>query len=106
METFKQIIYREEDGAIMIIPTNEDVQIVPRFINELSVEDKAPINNILSLCLTKVESISYMIYLAEEDRLDIQTDDTNTICLKISELEESEKQIVEAANSVYSKLLN
>jgi hypothetical protein len=106
METFKQIIYRQEDEALMIIPQNEEIQIVPRFLKELSLDDKATIDSLISFCLTKVENLSYIIQLVDEDRIDIQKNDVSVVCLKISELEESEKQIVELAGSTYNKLLN
>ena len=106
METFKQIIYRQEDGALMIIPQNDEIQIVPRFVNELSTEDKTPVENMINFCSTKVEGLCYIVYLAQEGRIDIQPTEGSVVSLPISELEEAENVIINASNSVFEKLLN
>ena len=62
METFKQIVYRNEDTALMIIPTNDDIQIIARFVNELSDLQKQPFINLRDFCLTKTESILYVVF--------------------------------------------
>lgn len=106
METFKQIIYRDSDTALMIIPTNEKLQIVPRFVNELSEQDAASLLALKDFCLTKVEALSYVVYLQEENRLDIQPIEGKVVCLVVSDLDETDKAIVEAAGEKCKQLLN
>lgn len=106
METFKQIVYRNEDTALMIIPTNDDIQIIARFINELSDSQKQPFVNLRDFCLTKVESILYVVYTTDVDRLDIQPIEGEVVCLVVSELEQSDKDIVNSALQECTILLN
>ena len=106
METFKQIIYRNEDTALMIIPTNEDIQIIPRFINDLSDSQKQPFINLRDFCLTKTDTILYVVYTTDVDRLDIQPVEGDVVCLVVSELDPEEKSIVESALQTCTNLLN
>ena len=106
METFKQIIYRNEDTALMIIPTNEDIQIIPRFINELSDSQKQPFINLRDFCLTKTDSILYVVYTTDVDRLDIQPIEGDVVCLVVNELDKNDKDIVDSALQECSNLLN
>lgn len=106
METLKQIIYREEDGVIMIIPQNEETQIIPRFFSELSSVDKLPLESLRDFCLTKVNNLIYIVYSSDVDRLDIQPNEGEVICLVVSELEEADKLIVDSALNKCTELLN
>ena len=106
METFKQIIYRNEDTALMIVPTNEDLQIIPRFINELSDSQKQPFINLRDFCLTKTDSILYVVYTTDVDRLDIQQIEGDVVCLIVNELDQNDKDIVNSALQECSNLLN
>jgi hypothetical protein len=106
METFKQIVYRNEDTALMIIPTNDDIQIIARFVNELSDLQKQPFINLRDFCLTKTESILYVVYTTDVDRLDIQPIEGDVVCLVVSELEQSDKDIVNSALQECTVLLN
>lgn len=106
METFKQIIYRDLDTALMIIPTNEELKVVPRFVNELSEQDASPLLALKDFCLTKVETLSYVVYLQEENRLDIQPVEGEVVCLIVSILDQADKAIVEAAGAKCTELLN
>lgn len=106
METFKQIIYRDSDTALMIIPTNEELKVVPIFVNELSEQNAEPLLALKEFCLTKVEELSYVVYLQEDNRLDIQPIEGRVICLVVSELDQSDKAIVEAAGAKCTELLS
>ncbi len=106
METFKQIIYRNEDTALMIIPTNEGIQIIPRFINELSDSQKQPFINLRDFCLTKTNSLLYVVYTTDVDRLDIQPIEGDVVCLTVNELDQSDKDIVNSALKECTNLLN
>ena len=106
METFKQIIYRNEDTALMIIPTNEDIQIIPRFINELSDSQKQPFINLRDFCLTKTDTILYVVYTTDVDRLDIQPIEGDVVCLVVNELDQSDKDIINSVLQECTNLLN
>ena len=106
METFRQIIYRDSDTALMILPTNEDVQVIARFVNELSEQDAAPLLALKIFILTKVQTLSYVVYLQDENRLDIQPIEGDVVCLLVSELDENDKLIIDAAGIKCSNLLN
>jgi hypothetical protein len=106
METFKQIVYRNDDTALMIGPTNEDIQIIPRFINELSDSQKQPFINLRDFCLTKTDTIMYVVYTTDVDRLDIQPIEGEVVCLVVSELDTNDKSIVDSALQECTNLLN
>jgi hypothetical protein len=106
METFKQIVYRNEDTALMIIPTNDDIQIIARFVNELSDLQKQPFINLRDFCLTKTDTIMYVVYTTDVDRLDIQPIEGDVVCLVVNELNQSDKDIVDSALQECSNLLN
>jgi hypothetical protein len=106
METFKQIVYRNDDTALMIVPTNEDIQIMPRFINELSDSQKQPFINLRDFCLTKTESILYVVYTTDVNRLDIQPIEGDVVYFVVNELDKSDKDIVNSALQECSNLLN
>ena len=90
----------------MIIPTNEDLQIIPRFINELSDSQKQPFINLRDFCLTKTDSILYVVYTTDVDRLDIQPIEGDVVCLIVNELDQNDKDIVNSALQECSNLLN
>ena len=90
----------------MIIPTNEDIQIIPRFINELSDSQKQPFINLRDFCLTKTDSILYVVYTTDVDRLDIQPIEGDVVCLVVNELDKNDKDIVDSALQECSNLLN
>jgi hypothetical protein len=106
METFKQIVYRNDDTALMIVPTNEDIQIMPRFINELSDSQKQPFINLRDFCLTKTDTIMYVVYTTDVDRLDIQPIEGDVVYFVVNELDQSDKDIVDSALQECSNLLN
>ena len=106
METFKQIIYRDSDTALMILPTNEDIQVVARFVNELSVEDQVPLENLKNFCLTQVETLAYVVYTQDVNRLDIQPTEGDVVCLLVANMDPVDKEIVDEAGVKCTELLN
>ena len=105
MKTFKQIIYRESDTALMIIPTNDE-QVNPLFVNDLSKSEQATFEDLKQFCLTKVTSLAYGVYFTEEKRFDIQPVEGDVILVYIDQLETSDKNIFDKVGSVCSQLLN
>ena len=90
----------------MIITTNEDIQIIPRFINDLSDSQKQPFINLRDFCLTKTDTILYVVYTTDVDRLDIQPIEGDVVCLVVNELDKNDKDIVDSALQECSNLLN
>jgi hypothetical protein len=106
METFKQIVYRDEDTALMIIPTNEGIQIIPRFVGELSMEQQQKFEELKTLCLTKIDSLKYVVYYVDTDLLNLQSDEDKIIELIISDLSDGEKIIINEVGVICTELLN
>ena len=90
----------------MIITTNEDIQIIPRFINDLSDSQKQPFINLRDFCLTKTDTILYVVYTTDVDRLDIQPIEGDVVCLVVDELDQSDKDIINSALQECTNLLN
>ena len=90
----------------MIIPTDENDQIVPRFVSELPDDEKQIFLNLRDFCLTKVDTLLYVVYTTDIDRLDIQSIDGDVVCLVVEELDPSDKETVNAALEECLILLN
>jgi len=105
METIKQIVYREEDGVLMIIANNEELPIIPRFIADLSAEGKQVIEDLRTFVLTKVDSIKYVVYTAEGNTLDLEPNEGDVVRLEVSNLGD-DKPIVDAVGLLCTQLLN
>lgn len=106
METFKQIVYRESDTALMIIPTNDELQVVPHFVNELSESQQEIFEQLKEFCLTKAESLAYGVYFTDERRFDIQPDSGDVVLVYIDELDPQDKLIFDEVGVICSDLLN
>lgn len=106
MENFKQIVYRQSDKALMILPQNEELQVVPRFVNELTVEQQASFNDLETYCLTQQDPLVYTVYTTDVNRLDIQGEDNQVVCLIVSEMSPEDKAIVDKVGVICTELLN
>ena len=105
METIKQIVYREEDGALMIIANNPDAPIIPRFVQDLTTEQKTVIENLRVFVLTKITDIKYVVYTAEGNTLNLESNQDENITLNVSDLED-DKPIVDAVGLLCTQLIN
>ena len=106
METFKKIVYRDLDTALMIIATNEDLQVVPRFVNELSESQQTTFEQLKEFCLTKAESLAYGVYFTDEKRFDIQPIEGEVVLIYIDELDPQDKLIFDEVGVICTDLLN
>ena len=106
MEKFKQIVYRHSDQALMIIPQNGEIQVIPRFIFELTEDQQVIFNKLEEFCLTHKDPLVYVVYTADVNRLDIQGDAIDVVCLLVSEMTPEDKAIVEQAGVLCTELLN
>ena len=105
METIKQIVYREEDGALMIIANNPDAPIIPRFVQDLTTEQKTVIDNLRVFVLTKVADIKYVVYTEEGNTLDLESNGEDLVRLEVSSLGD-DKPVVDAVGLLCTQLLN
>ena len=105
METIKQIVYREEDGALMIIANNPDAPIIPRFVQDLTTKQKTVIENLRVFVLTKITDIKYVVYTAEGNTLNLESNQDENITLNVSDLGD-DKPIVDAVGLLCTQLLN
>jgi hypothetical protein len=106
MENFKQIVYRQSDKALMIIPQNEELQVVPRFVNELTSEQQASFYELEVFCLTQKDPLVYVVYTSDVNRLDIQGEDNQVVCLNVSEMNPIDKAIVDQVKIICTELIN
>jgi hypothetical protein len=106
MENFKQIVYRQSDKALMIIPQNEELQVVPRFVNELTEQQQVSFNELEAFCLTQKDPLLYTVYTTDVNRLDIQGEDSEVICLNVYEMSTEDKLIVDNVGIICTELLN
>ena len=106
MENFKQIVYRHSDQALMIIPQNDAIQVVPRFIFDLTAEQQVIFNELEVFCLTQKDPLIYVVYTADVNRLDIQGSNDEVVCLPVSEMSPENKAIMEQAGVLCTELLN
>ena len=106
MENFKQIVYRQSDKALMIVPQDDNIQVVPRFVNELTTEQQASFYELETYCLTQQDPLVYTVYTTDVNRLDIQGEDSEVVCLIVSEMNPEDKSIVDKVGVICTELLN
>ncbi len=73
MDAIKQIIYREDDRVLMIVPNDLDIEIVPRTIDDLPARNLTVFNEMRDYLLTLIDSTEYIIYIAENKSLHLQS---------------------------------
>jgi hypothetical protein len=106
MKTINKIVYRQSDQALMIIPQDDSIQVVTRFVNELTAEQQVSFNELMIFCLTQKDPLVYVIYTTDVNRLDIQGEDNQVVCLNVSEMNPIDKAIVDAALVICTELIN
>jgi len=89
----------------MIVANNEDLAPIPRFIQDLSTADRQVIEDLRTFVLTKVDSIKYVVYTAEGNTLDLESNDEELVRLEVSNLGD-DKPIVDAVGLLCTQLLN
>ena len=105
METIKQIVFRESDLVVMILPKS-DAEIVPRFLNEMQDSDRTPLEELKTLCRSLVNSeLKYVVYTSDGNTLNIEAEDED-ISLIVSEMSAEDKAIVDNAGVICTQLIN
>lgn len=106
MKTYKQIVYRQSDTALMIVPSNESEQTNIRFVNDLSDTQKQAFLDLRDFLLTQVDSLDYSVYTTDINRLDAQPLEGETKCILVDELDTNDKLIVDKVLTICLELLN
>ena len=106
MKTYKQIVYRQSDTALMIVPTDENELTTIRFVNDLNETQKQAFLDLRDFLLTQVETLDYSVYTKDIDRLDAQPFEGETKCIVVSELDTNDKLIVDNVLAICLELLN
>lgn len=106
MKTFKQIVYRQSDTALMIVPSDENELTDIRFVNDLNESQKQAFLALRDFLLTQVDSLDYSVYTTELNRLDAQPLEGETKCILLDELDADNKLVVDKVLDICSDLLN
>ena len=106
MKTYKQIVYRQSDTALMIVPSNESEQTDIRFVNDLNDTQKEAFLDLRDFLLTQVDSLDYSVYTTDINRLDAQPVEGETKCILVDELDTNDKLIVDKVLAICLELLN
>lgn len=105
MEIVKQIIYRDSDGALMIIADNAELAVIPRFYNDLTEEQKTILEDLRTFVLTHVADVKYVVYTTEGNTLDLESTQDENVRLEVSNLGD-DKPVVDAVGVLCTTLLN
>jgi hypothetical protein len=106
MKTYKQIVYRQSDTALMIVPSDENELTDIRFVNDLSDTQKEAFINLRDFLLTQVDTLDYSVYTTDINRLDAQPLEGETKCILVDELDANDKLIVDKVLAICLELLN
>jgi len=105
MKTFKQIIYRAEDGALMIVPSDNE-QVATRFTGDLSDVQKVAFFNLQTYLLTQVDTLSYAVYTTENNQLDAEPIEGITVQIPLDSMSEEDRDTVQNVLDICSQLIN
>lgn len=106
MKTYRQIIYRQSDTALMIMPSDISETVEIRFVKDLSDAQKQAFLDLRDYLLTQVETLDYSVYTTDINRLDAQPIEGETKCILVDNLDTNDKLIVDEVLAICSKLLN
>lgn len=106
MKTYKQIIYRQSDTALMIMPSDENELADIRFVNDLNEDQKQAFLALRDFLLTQIDNLDYCVYTTENDSLDAQPSEKEVKCMVVSELNTNDKLIVDNVLAICLELIN
>lgn len=74
MESFKQIIFRQSDTALMIINSDPTIPTSIRFVSELPDAQKLAFQNLGLYCASIIDppKFDYIVFTVDIDSLDVQ----------------------------------
>ncbi len=106
MKTYRQIIYRQSDTALMIMPSDLAETVEIRFVKDLTTEQKLAFSELQTFLLTQIDNLDYCVYTTENDSLDAQPSEKEVKCMVVSELDTNDKLIVDKVLAICLELLN
>jgi hypothetical protein len=108
MEDFKQIVFRNEDEVLVIVPQSEDAITKVNFLNEIDSVKAGKLNALKNLCIEKIPVDSVLKYVVAEKGTNILNIEHSegVISLDITTLESSEQLIVSNSIQVCIQLIN
>lgn len=106
MKTYKQIVYRQSDTALMIVPSDDTEQTEIRFVNDLNDTQKQAFLALKDFLLTQVDTLDYSVYTTDINRLDAQPLEGETKCIVVNELDINDKLIVDNVLAICLELIN
>lgn len=107
MEDFKQIVYRSEDNALVVVPQNEEIETKVLFLDNLNTINKTSLLNLKSLCEQYVETDQQLKYVVAYKGTNLINIESNKVYqLDITTLNETNSTIVQNAITTCLELLN
>lgn len=106
METFKQIVYRHTDTVLMILPTNDSVPTIPRYVSNLTGDDRVNLDNFITYCESQVTELQYVTYTTDTNMLIIQPVEGDIVDTNVDDLDDHDRNIVNTALQTCTDLLN
>ncbi len=106
MKDFKQIVYRNADEALVIVPLLEDSETKVFFLNQLEITKQNKLIALKELCESKIEeSLKYVVAEKGTNIINIEYEN-GVLQLNILDILDAEKLIVQNAITVCVELLN
>lgn len=108
MEDFKQIVFRNEDEALVIVPQSENVNTTVNFLNEIDSVKAGKLNSLKNLCIEKIPVDSVLKYVVAEKGTNILNIEHSegVISIDITTLDNIELNIVIIAINCCNDILN
>lgn len=108
MEDFKQIVYRNEDEALVIVPKSENLEIKVNFLNKIDSVSANKLNALKNLCIEKIPNDSVLKYVVSERGTNILNIEHSegVIQIDITTLSENEISIISDSINACIDLLN
>lgn len=106
MDNFKQIVFRNEDGALVIIPMLQDSLTKVFFLNQLETAEQNKLIALKELCESKIEEpLKYVVAERGTNILNVEYYG-GVLQLNILDLTDPEKLIVQDSIQVCIELIN
>lgn len=106
MNDFKQIVFRNEDGALVIIPMLQDSLTKVFFLNQLETAEQNKLIELKELCESKIEEpLKYVVAERGTNILNVEYHE-GVLQLNILDLTDPEKLIVQDSIQVCTELIN
>ena len=105
METIKQIVYRELDEVLMIVPLNELKVINPIFIKDLNDLNKSIFYDFKNICISQLSPVKYIVNDVSKNKYNIESETENKD-IYINDLNSEEKEKIEIFLQICRNFIN